>query len=86
MEILRDIEAKAQIQGVQIQIIKFDFLFGIILGEIILRLTDNLSRAKVTAVEGQQIADIIVQTLQKLESGIQFILDESWQNGRVTGS
>jgi len=63
LETLRDIEAKAQIQGVQSQMIKFDFLFGVIFGEMILRRNSNLSKALqakvISAAEGQQTANMV---------------------------
>ena len=49
---------------------KIDFLFGVILGEMILCHTDNLSKALQTkvysAAEGQQTAAMVIRTLQKL--------------------
>ena len=70
LEISRDTETIARILGVQSQMVKFDFLFGIVLGEMILRHTDNLSRALqdkvISAAEGQQTANMVIQTLQKL--------------------
>ena len=85
LEISRDTETKARIQGVQSriqgvlsQIIKFDFLFGVVLGEMILRHTDNLSKALqakvISAAEGQQTADMVVQTLQKLRQDREYDL------------
>jgi len=76
LEISKDTESKARIQGVQFQMKRFDFLFGIILGEMILRHTDNLSKtlqAKMySAAEGQQTADMVVRTLQKLRDPQQY--------------
>ena len=78
LEISRDTETKARIQGVQSQMIKFDFLFGVVLGEMILRHTDNLSKALqakvISAAEGQQTADMVVQTLQKLRQDREYDL------------
>lgn len=78
LEISRDTESKARIQGVQSQMKKFDFLFGVVLGEMILRHTDNLSKALqakvISAAEGQQTADMVVQTLQKLRDDQQYDL------------
>ena len=51
---------KAHIHGVQSQMQQFNFFWGVTLGELILRHTDNLSRAlqkaDVSAAEGQKIA------------------------------
>jgi len=78
LEISKDTETKARIQGVQSQMIKFDFLFGVVLGEMILRHTDNLSKALqakvISAAEGQKTADMVVQTLQKLRQDREYDL------------
>ena len=44
LEIVRETEMKARIQGVAAQMKKFEFFFGVSLGLLILRHTDNLSR------------------------------------------
>ena len=49
LEISRDTEMKARILRVQSQMMKFGFLFGVVLGEIILRHTDeNWQNGRVT--------------------------------------
>ena len=52
--------------------LKFDYLFGVILGECILNHTDNLSitlqNSSLTASEGQSIAELTCQTLEKIRS------------------
>ena len=40
----RDMEMSARVNGIGAQLEKFDFLFGEMLGEKVLRLADNLSR------------------------------------------
>ena len=49
---------------------KFDFLFGVVLGEMILGHTDNLSKAlqaqTLTAADGQELAKLTVATLQSI--------------------
>ncbi len=56
----------------------FRFLFGVMLGELILRHTDNLSRTlqhkTLSAAEGQEIARMTVQTLKSIRSGELFDL------------
>ena len=42
--VARDMEAKARILGVQSQMKKFSFMFGVYLGEMILRQSDNLNK------------------------------------------
>lgn len=69
-EIARDTESKARIQGVSSQMKTFNFLFGVFLGELILRHTDNLSKSlqdkTQSAAEGQLVADMVVRTLLKV--------------------
>ena len=71
-EVVKDTESKARIQGVRAQVKTFNFLFGSILGEMVLRHTDNLSRTlqdkALSAAEGQQVADMVVHTLQTLRN------------------
>ena len=43
-EVAKDTESKARLQGVLAQMKTFDFLFGVTLGEMVLRHTDNLSK------------------------------------------
>ena len=51
----------------------FNFLFDVMLGELILQHTNNLSRTlkhkTVSAAEGQEIARMTVQTLKFVNSG-----------------
>ena len=58
--------------------IKFDFLFSTVLGEMILCHTNNLSKALqakvISAAEGQQTADMVIQTLQKLRQDMDYDL------------
>ena len=48
----------------------FDFFFGVMLGEMLLRHSDNLSKAlqasHMSAAEGQAVASMTVKTLQTL--------------------
>ena len=63
------------------QIKRFEFLFGVVLGEIILRHTDNLSKTlqakALSAAEGQEIASMVVVTLETLRDDTSF--DAFWQ-------
>ena len=62
------------------QMITFTYLFGSIIGELVLKHTDNLSRtlqhASISAAEGQQITAMTVATLKLMCSNDQF--DEFW--------
>ena len=41
----RDMEMSVKVNGIASQLEKFDFLFGVMLGETVLQLADNLSRS-----------------------------------------
>ena len=60
LDCTRYTETKARILGVKAQMKTFDYLFGILLGEILLRNTDNLSRTlqrqHLSAAEGQHLS------------------------------
>ena len=70
LEVATDSEVHARIVGVQTTITKFEYLFGVILGDCILNHTDNLSKTlqnpSLTASEGQYIAELTCQTLKKI--------------------
>lgn len=71
-DVARDTETKARIGGVSAQMTKFDFLFGMILSEMLLRHSDNLSktlqRKSVSAAEGQHVGRMVIDTLQSLRT------------------
>ena len=83
---MRDTESKARIYGIQAQMKKFSFLFGVYLAELVLRHTDNLSKAlqcdTVSAAEAQDTAAMVVRTLQTLRNEEAF--DLFW--GKVINS
>ena len=70
--IANDSETKARIHGVSAQMKSFDFIFGAILGETLLRHTDNLSRSlqkkTLSAAEGQVLASMTVDTLKQMRT------------------
>jgi len=61
-------DVRCRIIGVQAQMQNFDFFFGLHLAEKIFRHTDNLAKAlqktKVSATEGQHLAEVVKKTLQ----------------------
>ena len=61
-DVTTDSEARARINGVEAQMMQFDFLFGLVLGVYILSHTDNLSKtlqtSKLSAADGQNIAEL----------------------------
>ena len=81
VDAVRDTESKARINGVAAQMEKFDFLFGASVGEMILRHSDNLSQTlqkkTTSAAEGQQVARMVIETLQTLR--IQESYDLFWE-------
>ena len=76
LQATKDTESKARIHGVQAQMRTFDFIFGTVLGEIILRHTDNLSRTLqskiLSAAEGQEVAGMVVHTLEAIRDDASF--------------
>ena len=81
-----DPSVKARIIGVQAQFKKFSYFFGVLLGELILQHSDNLSKAlqspKLSASEGQRVAAMTVKTLQSLRSDSNF--DLFWRKAEIT--
>ena len=67
-DIVKDSETRARIVGVQFYMKSFDYLFGMVLGERLLKHTDSktLQSPSLTASDGQHIADLTVKTLQKI--------------------
>lgn len=75
---IKDTDMKARIRGVQAHMKKFDFLFGLILGETLLRNADNLSatvqRKDMTAAESKSVAMKTAKTLSSLRTDENFDL------------
>ena len=69
---VKDTDMKARIWGVSAQMNTFNFLFGLILGEMLLRHSDNLSRTlqdtTMSAVDGQAVAAMTLASLAKLRN------------------
>ncbi len=69
-DLTTDTEMKSRIIGTISQMRSFDFFFGTMLAELILKHSDNLSRtlqhAHLSAAEGQEVAKLTVETLQSL--------------------
>ena len=68
----------ARLHGISLHMTKFSFLFGVSLGERLLKHSDNLSRAlqssTLSAAEGQKMANLTVSTLEKLRTEAHFEL------------
>ena len=51
----------------------FDFLFGVVLGEMLLRYSENLSKTlqnkkSISAAEGQHVGEMVIDTLRSLRT------------------
>ena len=75
---MSDPSIKSRIIGVQAQFKTFQYFYGVFLGELILKHSDNLSKTlqspKLSASEGQHIAEMTVRTLQTLRNDTNFDL------------
>ena len=71
-----DGEMKARIIGVETEMHTFDFLYGVFLGELILRHTDNLGKTlqhkSLSAAEGQHLARLTLEVLRSLRDSDRF--------------
>ena len=78
VEVVRDTETKARIHGVSAVMNIFNFLFGCMLGEMILKHSDNLSSTlqhkSLSAAEGQYIAQMTIETLKSVRCDDSFDL------------
>ena len=71
LEHVKGTEMKARIHGVSAQMMKFDFFFGISLGLLILRHSDNLSKTLQKAdmsAAGQVLTAMTIATLRSLRT------------------
>lgn len=78
MEYVKVSEMKCRIRGVMTYVYKFDFLFGCLLGEQLLRHSDILSKAlqtkSLSAAEGQKMALSTLKTLESLRTDAVLLL------------
>ena len=78
----RDMEMSARVNGIASQLKKFDFLFGVFLGEKVLKLADNLSctlqRKELSAAEGNSAALLTCDTLSTLRTTSEF--EQFWHS------
>ena len=78
LDVVRDSEIRARINGVQHCMTTFEYLFGIFLGELLLKHTDNLSKTlqnpKLSSYEGQQVAALTSKTLNSMRTDSSFEL------------
>ena len=80
-----DSEVQARVIGVDATMNRFDFLFGLVLAESLLRHIDNVNKTlqtpSLTASEGQQVADLTCKTLSWLRNTEAF--DFLWEKVQV---
>ena len=71
-----DTDMKARIRGVSAHMERFDFFFGLCLGQCILQHADTLSQTlqkkDISAAEGQEVAGLTVTTLKTLRTSENF--------------
>ena len=69
-EIAPDSETRTRIAGVEFKMSTFPYLFGVLLGECVLKHTDNLSKtlqsSALTAAEAHHVANLTCQTLERI--------------------
>lgn len=73
-----DSETRSRIIGCQSQMESFSFFFGLLLSHILYSLTDNLSKTlqqeKMSALNGQRLANLTIKTLQGMRKAEDFKL------------
>ncbi len=77
ISVTRDTETISRIRGIEAHMKTFEFFFGLVLGELLLRHTDNLSRTlqkNFSASEGQIVAEKTKATLLGIRSDDNFEL------------
>ena len=77
-DFVKDADARARINGVSAQMKSFDFLFGVVLGELVLMHSDNLSKTlqhkHLSTAEGQATAALSVKTIEIIRDDKSFDL------------
>ena len=88
LDFVKDTEMSSRIQGVASRMTSFDFFFGVSLGELLLKHSDNLSKtlqaSNMSAAEGQKVADMTIRTLQSICSDVNFQLFWSLINQKAS--
>ena len=73
---VKETEMRSRIQGVSTCMNSFDFYFGLLLRELLLNHSDNLSKTfqatQMSAIDGQKLAEMTVCTLQLIRSDDNF--------------
>ena len=75
LDVAKDSETCARIIGVKHCMSTFEYLFGVLLGELILKYTDNLSKTlQLSASEDQVLAELIRRAIEGLRNDDAFNL------------
>ena len=86
LEHVKETDMRIRIKGVAAQMMKFEYFFGISLGLLFLRHSDNLSKtmqkADISAAAGQSATAMVVSTLKSLRNDGSF--DLFWQRTTAT--
>ena len=86
LEVCSQSEIKARINGVRSKMKDFDFLFGLLLGERILKHTNNLSKTlqatAMSAVEAYSVAKLCIEVFKKIRTDDDF--DLFWELAKTT--
>ena len=82
LDVAKDSETRARIIGVQHMMTTFEYFFGLLLGECILKHTDNLSKTlqnpSLSASDSQETAELTCRTLASIRNDEAF--DLFWAN------
>ena len=82
LDVAKDSDTRARIIGVQHSMTTFEYFFGLLLGERILKHTDNLSKTlqnpSLSASDSQEIAELTCTTLASIRNDESF--DLFWEN------
>ena len=74
MEVVKDSGTKARTRGISVQMGRFGYLYGKLLGQLVLNHVDNLSsmlqHKSMSAAEGQVIAKMTIETLKSIRDDI----------------
>ena len=72
VDVVKDTEVKARIAGVAVKVMEFEFLFGLMLAERVLKYTDNLNEAlqstAMTAADGYHLALLCNKVLSQIRT------------------
>ena len=70
LDIVKEHDMRGCILGVSTCMMTYDFFFGVVLGELLLRHSDNLSKSlqttQMSAAKGQEVATMTIQALLSL--------------------